>query len=48
MDKELNITQEQSITNKKRMNNINDSQVKCISYKQYSDLILMYCFMVHV
>lgn len=26
MDKELNITQEQSITNKKRMNNINDSQ----------------------
>lgn len=26
MDKELNITQEQSITNKKRINNINDSQ----------------------
>lgn len=26
MEKELNITQEQSITNKKRMNNIKDSQ----------------------
>lgn len=26
MDKELNITQEQSVTNKKIMNNINESQ----------------------